>query len=161
MSGFSVEASVRMRGAGPGLPLPRVGLIAAPDRSLQHDRDEHDDLQEWPFPVSVDFASPSGVERYAVVQTVSQRVISAGAALVLDSASGEQPWQPRPKALGWDPEDWGSRLPFNGWWVWADFTGDFTGPATFTATAPVQWGPGLRRAEVVLTLTVAGRRAWH
>ncbi|NYD24971.1 hypothetical protein [Kineococcus aurantiacus] len=156
MSSFSVMASVQMRGAGPDLPLPRVGLIAAPDRPLQHDQDERDDLQDWPFPVSVDFASPTGVGRYAVVQTVSQRVTSAGAALVLDSASGGEPWQPRPKALGWDPEDWGMRWPFDGWWVWADFTSDFAGPAIFTVTAPVRWGPDHRRAEVVLTLTVTG-----
>ncbi|WP_432519883.1 hypothetical protein [Kineococcus sp. SYSU DK006] len=99
--------------------------MAAPSHLLPHDHDELEDVREWPFPVSVDFAGPSGESRYAVARTLSQRVTSGGAALVLDSASGDPEWQPRPRVLRRDPDDWGLLWPFDGWWVWPDITASF------------------------------------
>ncbi|WP_432573031.1 hypothetical protein [Kineococcus sp. SYSU DK005] len=157
---LSVRASVRMDGTGAGagadLPLPRVALVPAPDRPLLHDHDELEDLREWPLPVSVDFAGPAGVSRYAAVSTFSQRVTCGGAAVLLDSASGEPPWQPRLQVLGRDPEDWGLLWPFAGWWVWPDITTSFSGRMSFTVRAPVRWGPGggERCAQLVLTLAL-------
>ncbi len=147
---------MRIQGTGADLPLPRVALVAASSYPLQHEQDELEDLREWPFPVSVDFAGPSVESRYAVARTVSQRVTSGGAALVLDSASGGQAWEPRPKVLRRDPDDGGLLWPFDGWWVWPDITGSFAGQTSFTVTAPVEWGTrgSPRRGEVLLTLTL-------
>ncbi|WP_432546444.1 hypothetical protein [Kineococcus sp. SYSU DK004] len=116
-TGFSVVASVRVRGAGPDLPAARVGLVAAPEHLLPRDHDELDDVAEWPLPVSLDFVGPSGQSRCAVARTLSQRVFSRGAALLLDNASGGPPWTPRLEVLRRDPDDWGMRWPFDGWWV--------------------------------------------
>ncbi|WP_369056230.1 hypothetical protein [Kineococcus terrestris] len=155
-TGFSVGASARVRGTGPDLPAARVGLVAAPKHLLPHDQDELGDVAEWPVPVSLDFVGSSGQGRAAVASTVSQRVLSRGAALLLDSASGGPPWTPRPEALRRGPDDWGLRWPFDGWWVWPDLTGDFPDEATFTVPAPLEWTTGGRvhRGEVVLTLVV-------
>ena len=161
LTSFSVAVAIRMAQAAPDLPRPRVSLVPAPSYRLDRDHDHREVLDEPSFAVSLDLASPLTSPHedlsYRRFDTTSRSVSLGGNLLLLDDATGRAPNEPRPARLRAE-QDWGLRMPFEGWWVFPDFADDLSGELEVTVLTTVQWaqeGCAVREAEVLVDFTVA------
>ena len=161
LTSSSVTVAIRMAQAAPDLPRPRVSLVPTPSYRLDRDHDHREVLDEPSFAVSLDLASPLTSPHedvsYRRFDTTSQSVSVGGSLLLLDDATGRAPNEPRPARLRAE-QDWGLRMPFEGWWVFPDFADDLAGELEVTVLTTVEWaqeGYAVRKAEVLVDFTVA------
>ena len=161
LASFSVAVAIRMAQAAADLPRPRVSLVPAPSYRLERGHDDREVLDEPSFAVSLDLAapltSPHEAIGYQVFDTTSQWVSLGGTLLLLDNAMGSERCEPRPARLR-SEQDWGLRMPFDGWWVFPDFADELDGQVDITVLTTVKWaqeGRAVQEAEVLVDFTLA------